>query len=97
MTLTRGVNRWSTSERECSSTLHALWLTGARHLMLRNGAEARECGGRLLTLGGARGLKQYRALGGILHRCALLQLGGQEEGLRDLNHSLRRLRRGPLK
>ncbi|HWD57815.1 MAG TPA: AAA family ATPase [Stellaceae bacterium] len=65
------------------STLHALWFAGTLRLLRREGAMARDCGERLLALGGAHGLKQYQALGGIIHGWALIQLGRPDEGRRE--------------
>jgi predicted ATPase len=66
------------------SLLHALWFAAAVAHLRRDLATTLSCGERLVTLGGAHGLKQYQAVGAIFHSWALTQTGSGEEGLAEL-------------
>jgi class 3 adenylate cyclase len=69
---------------------HSLWFAGVLHNLRRDVEAARDCGERLLTLGREHGLRQYQAVGGVIHGWALIHGRHADQALPELRSAVAR-------
>jgi class 3 adenylate cyclase/predicted ATPase len=70
------------------SLLHAFWFAGLVHQNRRDVAAAGDCADRLVAVGREHGLKQYQAIGSIVHGWTLTRDHRGDQGLAELRSAV---------